>query len=209
MRAVIVQARLRSARFLGKILAPWDGGTILSTVLKRCTKIKADDYLLATDQESFQLVLPQVFHPWEVFAGEPENVLKRFVDCMDWIEKHKTTMGDDGVPKWYHVTEVVRICADSPFIDPLTANLCCDAHDPDNYASTYPKIAVPGLAAGVVSAWALRKLYASDPTPEECEHVTLGIKNRPEFKNQEIDLGLWVDTPEQYERLLEYQEFSR
>ena len=201
MRAVIVQARMRSWRFPGKIVAPWGTDTMLATVLRRAKRIPADHYVVATDAESRAFVERPWADGWTIFAGEPDNVLKRYVDSVDWLQR------DLGLAE--PITEVVRVCGDSPFIDPVVFAMACEAHDVDRWDSTYPVPGVPGVTGGVVSMRALRTLLASEPTEEERTHVTLGINPGRGFRCQEIAIDLSVDTLEEYQRLVKYQEFSR
>ena len=100
-RAVIIQCRLSSTRLPGKALKLLGGKTVLSWVLNSMKKIKADRYFVATDFESYDTLLPVCKeNGFECFAGELDDVLKRFCDLIKKIK----------------VNTIIRATADNPFL---------------------------------------------------------------------------------------------
>ena len=57
-RTVIVQCRLSSTRLPGKALKDLCGKTVLARVLETMHKVKADYYFVATDDASYEQLLP-------------------------------------------------------------------------------------------------------------------------------------------------------
>ena len=76
----IIQARMGSARFPGKVMAKICGIPLLSLVIQRCQRSKlVDEWVVATTQEQRDDVLCELGMPF--FRGPTENVLARFYFC--------------------------------------------------------------------------------------------------------------------------------
>ena len=100
-RAVIVQCRLSSSRLPGKALLELGGKPVLAWVLNTMKKVPAAKYYVATDHDSYDLLLPICKeNGFECFAGDLDDVLKRFCDLIKKIK----------------VTTIVRATADNPFL---------------------------------------------------------------------------------------------
>ena len=100
-RTVIVQCRLSSTRLPGKALKDLCGKPVLAYVLEAMHKVKADHYFVATDEASYEKLLPVCKeYGFECFAGSLDDVLGRFISLLDTI-KTKT---------------VIRATADNPFL---------------------------------------------------------------------------------------------
>lgn len=113
-RGAVIQARLDSARFPGKALAPLAGRPILSHVIARARRISlADDIVLATSDRAVDDPLAALAREEgiAVFRGSLGDVVRRTLDCA-----------------LTHEFEVVaRLCGDSPFLSPgfLTGLCAC------------------------------------------------------------------------------------
>ena len=57
-RTVIVQCRLSSTRLPGKAVKELGGKPVLAWVLSSMKKVHADHYFVATDEESYETLLP-------------------------------------------------------------------------------------------------------------------------------------------------------
>ena len=100
-RTVIVQCRLSSTRLPQKALLDLGGTSVLGRVLKTMHQVKADYYYVATDEASYDKILPVCKeHGFECFAGSLNDVLGRFTSLLDTI-KTRT---------------VIRATADNPFL---------------------------------------------------------------------------------------------
>ena len=100
-RTVIVQCRLSSTRLPEKAVKMLGGKPVLAWVLAAMHKIKADRYFVATDEASYP-ILKKICdeNDFECFAGDLDNVLKRFCDLITKI-KGET---------------IIRATADNPFL---------------------------------------------------------------------------------------------
>ena len=101
----IVQARMGSARFPGKILANLGGYPLLEWVLRRVSRASLlDETVLATSTKPQDDALAAVAKTIGIrtFRGDESDVLGRFVMTANMSDAE----------------QVVRICADNPFVDP-------------------------------------------------------------------------------------------
>ncbi|MDD5392917.1 MAG: LIC12162 family protein [Thiothrix sp.] len=105
MRVIaLVQARMGSTRFPGKMLANLGGHPILEWVLRRTNQAcLIDQVVLATTDLNHDDPLVVLAHKlgFEIFRGSESDVLDRFATAASM----------------YKADAVVRICADNPFID--------------------------------------------------------------------------------------------
>lgn len=113
----IIQARMRSERLPGKILAPLAGRPVLETIVRRLAPARVDEWWLATTADPAD----DVTEAWgfelglRVFRGDPHDVLSRFL-----------AIGDETRAEW-----CVRITADNPFLDAPLVDALVDARDAD------------------------------------------------------------------------------
>ena len=101
----IVQARMGSKRFPGKVLKKIDGRSLIEILLKRLSSSKRiDDIILATTDNSQDDVLADDVKNmgFPVFRGSTDDVLDRYYKAA-MIYKPKT---------------IIRITGDCPLIDP-------------------------------------------------------------------------------------------
>ena len=190
----IVQARMTSTRFPGKVLDDLSGQPMVIRQLERISRAsKLDQIVLATSADPSDNQLAQIVADagYRVFRGDLNDVLSRFIGVIDE----------------YQPDVVVRLTADCPLTSPaLIDQIISEFHNHDvDYASntltpTYPD----GLDVEVVKATVLREVARSGTDPAEREHVTLGVYRHPEkyqLRNFQSPLNLgnyrWtVDTPE-------------
>ncbi len=98
---VIVQCRLSSTRLPNKALLPLGAKTVLDWTLAAMKKVAADDYVVATDADSFDALSPIAErNGFALFKGPLDDVLERFCQV---IEKTGAKI-------------VVRATADNPFL---------------------------------------------------------------------------------------------
>lgn len=168
-RAVaVIQARLGSQRFPGKMLADLGGRPVLEWVVRRVQASRlVDRIIVATTLEPLDDRLFEECRRLgvETFRGSTNDVLRRFVDAIE---------GDAA-------TEVVRICADNPFIDPECIDQVIREYRSSvaQYAFNHRPAAAcnyaDGFGAEVISTTLLRQLSTSTTSSAHREHVTLAI----------------------------------
>ena len=200
----IIQARMGSTRFPGKMSADLGGYPIIDWVIRRSKQSKLIHKLVlatSTKTENDYLVERAKKYSINTYRGSENNVLSRFVEVAD--------EEDAGV--------IVRICADNPFIcgseiDRIVALFL--KKKPDYAFNHIPAMGnnyVDGIGAEVISSRTLNKIAAETKNPNHLEHVTKFVWDH--FNNFTIqtikapvglnypEISLDVDTPEDLEYL--------
>lgn len=169
----IVQARMGSTRFPGKMLADLNGYPLMRWVLERTSRSRnLDAVVLATTELPRDDILADMAARMDiaVFRGDEEDVLGRFV----------------GAANLMNAATVVRICADRPLIAPEMIDLAIAAYK--NETPDYAYNHIPGngqrpphgLGAEVLSAALLKKLDGLSTEAHQREHVTYYIWDHPD-----------------------------
>ena len=169
-RAVIVQCRLSSTRLPGKALKVLGGKTVLSWVLNSMKKVDADRYFVATDFESYNTLAPICKeNGFECFAGELDDVLKRFCDLIKKIK----------------VSTIIRATADNPFLFYEAAQASLEEFEQyhkQNKSCAY--LTFTGLPHGsgveIIDAESLLKAAQMTDNPYDHEHVGPALYNHKE-----------------------------
>lgn len=169
----VVQARMGSARFPGKMLAPLAGRPLLDWVLRRVRQAATlDRVVLATsaDAANDPLAALATALSIDVVRGDEHDVLSRFL-----------TAADRTGARW-----IVRICADNPFIDAREIDrlVAFMRHAGADYAFNHLDRLGNGYADGfgaeIVSVDALRAAAVESRDPADHEHVTTFIWRHPD-----------------------------
>lgn len=203
---VILQARMSSTRFPGKVLALLNGKPLIKFQLERIQRSSLiSEIVVATSEDSTddQLVNYLAVQNQAVVRGSLDDVLARYLKVVDL----------------YNPEIVVRITGDCPLvmpelIDDLIATLRNSEADyvTNALSGTFPD----GLDIEVFYARVLNQVNSLPLSSIEREHVTLGIYSRPKnFKIKSIDslvnlneLRLTVDYPGDLEFLQNILNFS-
>jgi spore coat polysaccharide biosynthesis protein SpsF len=161
----VVQARMGSKRFPGKMLAPLGGRPLLEWVLRRTSRAASlDGVVLATSDQPADDALERLASALgvPVYRGDEDNVLARFV----------------GAARASSAGRVVRICADNPFVAPEELDRLvrvfsegrCDyaCNHQDRLGSGY----ADGLGAEIFNAGLLERIEPLADARQR-EHVTL------------------------------------
>jgi spore coat polysaccharide biosynthesis protein SpsF len=166
----IVQARMTSKRFPGKVLAELDGKPVLWHVLSRCLQIQELEAVgLAipgkSRKEKSAAALIEIAERLNIHTtlGPEDDVLSRYLMAVTEQEKYL------GMP----IDRVVRITADCPLIDPL---LCTEVvisslrlpFGSNCLKRTFPK----GMDCEVFTTSLLREAYDEASDLYDREHVT-------------------------------------
>ena len=197
----IVQARMGSERLPGKVLKPILDKPMIMHVLDRLKKSRyIDEIVLATSQQDEEKPLVEAVQKngYQVFRGEENYVLKRYIDT------YRKYGGD----------VIVRITGDCPLIDPQIVDHVISyylTYDYDYVRLDVTETFIRGFDVEVFSSKALEKAYEEvDKMNNESykEHVTLYMyTNQAKFKvgyveGQELynkNYRLCVDTKEDFE----------
>lgn len=192
--AAIIQARMSSRRFPGKVLTPFKGRAILDHVVTAVEAVVgASRVIIATSVEPSDdpIVAFADARGTRVVRGELVNVLARFRDAAQTVDAD-----------W-----ILRVSADSPMLDPdVLRRVIAAADDSSDVITTIrPRTFPKGRNAELIRRSALVAIDAVGATAEEQEHVTPYFYNRPavfRIRNVEsghpewADASLAVDTPE-------------
>lgn len=201
-KAVIVQCRLSSTRLPQKALKILGGKTVLDWVLISMKKVQASKYYVATDDLSYETLKPICErNGFEIFAGDLNNVLKRFCDLISKIK----------------VDIVIRATADNPFLFYEAAQASLDEFEKKNINSiTCDYLTYSGLPHGsgveIFSAHSLLKAAQMTDSEYDKEHVGPALYNHKEHFNCEFitapkrfyypELRTTIDTYDDYLRAI-------
>lgn len=204
----IIQARIGSTRLPCKMMLSLHGHPIIEWVVERVRSSKMiDDIVVAipdtSDNNILEFFLTQTFDV-KVYRGSENDVLKRFYDAA----------------KLCGADNVIRICADNPFItgsvlDDLivyyTKNNCDYAYNQGDggKSNTYPD----GFGAQILPFSLLEWLEKTTTKPSHREHCLSYITDNPDqFKIKTFNpddiriadpkLKLDIDTLEDYHNLM-------
>lgn len=185
----IVQARMGSERLPGKVMKKLGDKPMIEHTLSRAASADSiDKVVLATsDKETDKEMVEYLMgNGWDVFCGDENNVLKRYVDCESEFN------GDT----------IIRITGDCPFIDPDIIDLVTKYYainDYDYVRLDVPETFIRGFDVEVFSRDAMKKVYdiiknIEGDSPYK-EHVTFYMYNHPE----EFSIG-YVKGSEKYKK---------
>ncbi len=171
LRIAIIQARMNSLRFPGKVLKKIRNIPNIIHLLNRVKKAKfVDEIVLATSTNPLDDILSDTVksYNYKIFRGSEKNVLLRYINC---AEK-------------YNGKTIIRITGDCPLIDPeiidktvklfvqKEVDYCSNINPP-----TYPD----GLDVEVVKLDCLKKSYLKNKNEKNREHVTKFIRESDFF----------------------------
>jgi len=182
----IVQARMGSRRFPGKVLRPLCGKPVLGWVIDRLGRsVKSDGMVIATSENPADVEIADFAKGVGVpcFRGSEADVLGRFLQAAEAFD----------------AARVVRVNADNPLVDPFYVDRLVDAMkgSPMDYISYRLRDGTPVMLtalsffAEIMTFDCLRRAGATIADPSEREHVTLGIYRRPEVFS--VD---WLQVPD-------------
>ena len=167
---VMVQARMSSSRFPGKMLAPLSGQPLIAHVLSRiCEVVRKEQVLLITSEDATDDPLANYVDSTlgvTVFRGALDDVVGRF------------QAGLRAFPcDWF-----VRICGDSPAIDPGLLGWMLErvSDDLDLLTNVAARTFPSGESIEIVRARTFLEWSSEELNPEEREHVTLHFYRHPE-----------------------------
>lgn len=170
--ACIVQARVGSTRFPGKVLETLGDATVLQHVLQRCRAIEGvDEVVCATVEGAADDPVATLAEQigFRVFRGSEHDVLARY----------------HGAAQAVGARVVMRVTSDCPFIDPevCAAVLKLRADERADYAANNMPPSWPhGLDCEAFTIAALDAAAATATAAEDREHVTPWIRRNPDLR---------------------------
>lgn len=196
---VIVQARMSSNRFPGKMLAPFAGRPLVEAVLDRLASVVGRDrVVLATSADPTDAPLAGYAQAlgYHVFRGDLANVFARFQACA----------------RSFPAEWIVRICGDSPMLDarliPMLLERC--AADVDVVTNVAVRSYPPGQSVEILNVRTLLGIDAACLPHDEQEHPTqVFYRNPQKFRVRNVagsdpqwpSLSFVVDTLDDLRRL--------
>ena len=188
----IIQARMSSKRLPGKMMKKILGKPLIYYVVERLKESKKiDSVIVAISDNKSDDILEEfcINNSINYFRGPEEDVLKRVYDCA----------------KKYKGNTIIRVCGDSPLIDPDIIDTLLKQFKDCEYLTNAIKPFVPkGTDLEILTFDVLKKIDFEAKKKEDREHVTKYIcDNKNKFKIKEIypdkslyrpDIKLTVDT---------------
>lgn len=169
----IIQARMMSSRLPGKVLKVINGQPILLWQIERvnsCKDISSVVVATTTNREDDELVEVLESRDIEVFRGDSEDVLSRFIR----IAKEK------------NAPNLVRLTGDCPLFMPQICSEMISLYSKasfDYFSNTLNPSFPDGCDIEILKSECLSTLTAGTVSKVEIEHVTFGLyTNRGKFK---------------------------
>lgn len=162
MRTIaIIQARMQSQRFPGKVLADIAGKPMLLRVVERARRcLTLDQVIVATSTHNADNPIIRLCEQHDIprFRGDEADVLKRYYQCAQAFSGKR----------------IVRITADCPLVDPGIISTLLRIRGKSEFASNiYPHRDFPdGLDVEVFDFPLLQRAHEEATSPEDREHVT-------------------------------------
>ncbi|MDC0853503.1 hypothetical protein OAP58_02360 [Candidatus Pelagibacter sp.] len=176
MNLIVIQARQGSKRFPKKTTTYIGDYKLLEWVVLRLKMIKSfKKIVIATTYKKEDGYLKDIARKYNIgfFQGNENNLLKRFYD----------------VSRRYKIMNIVRVCADNPFICPDEIDLLIKNFNSGNYKYLFNnrdyrsfKFA-DGFGAEIFKITLLKFLFSKVYSLEEKEHVTSYLWNKGIFLN--------------------------
>ncbi|MGL1862874.1 MAG: NTP transferase domain-containing protein [Pseudodesulfovibrio sp.] len=198
MIGILVQARMSSSRFPGKVLHPICGKPLLQYLLEslgRCNSIKTLAVATSVEESDDAIADYCAANNVPCFRGPLDDVVARFL----------------GAAEDQQLEAFVRICGDSPLLDYRLVDLAVrlfEKSDADLVTNVLVRSFPKGQSVEVVRRAALKRAHADVMTAEQKEHVTKVFYDDPaaytiqSFESGEEwgELQLSVDTVEEMGR---------
>jgi glutamate-1-semialdehyde 2,1-aminomutase len=199
----IIQARLTSKRFPGKVIQKIGNSTVLEVMLKRLRKSKKIDQIVVSipsNKKNKKLFEYLKKLDVNIFRGSEDNVLDRF---------YKTALK-------FKASDVIRITGDCPFIDPKIV---------DNLINLYSKKKIDylnnakapdysdGFDVEILNFKTLKKAKFKAKSSFDQEHVTPFIKREKNIKKLSVSIldnfgvKLSLDTKDDYKKIKKVFKF--
>jgi spore coat polysaccharide biosynthesis protein SpsF len=191
---VFIQARMSSRRLPGKVLLPLGNTNVIGRVIRAVSQCKLiDGVAVVTSVSNDDDLIDEFCQSINVtcYRGSLTDVLQRYSDAIE----------SSGA------TDVVRITADCPFLDPIIVDSVISGYLSGSYDYYSLNGDFPdGLDVGVISASTLLNVNSLSLSDYYREHVSLYIEHNPsEYSigkllmfNKMSDTRITLDTIDDY-----------
>ncbi len=173
MTTAIIQVRLNSKRLPGKALLKINNKTILQNIIDRLKKSKSIKKIIVSTSDNnsdYPIVRFCKKNKILFFKGSLNHVFNRV---------KKTS-------KKFKLNYFLRVCADSPLIDPVLIDRCIKKYINGYYdivTNKFPRSYPKGQTVEVIKVSALNKINEKNLTRKQKEHFTKYFYDNPkEFK---------------------------
>jgi len=178
MIGCILQARMSSTRFPGKIMMTVKNRPIIDYVITQLQYSKnIEQIVIATTNNQIDDILIEYAKKKliPIFRGSEEDVLDRYYNCA----------------KKFNFSSIVRITSDNPLVDPEIIDNAIEkfkSGDFDFISTEHPPTLPQGYAVEVFSFEALKNSWKNAKKKSEREHVSPYMYNNPQlFKLHNIE----------------------
>ncbi|MBM3163981.1 MAG: N-acetylneuraminate synthase family protein [Bacteroidetes bacterium] len=164
----IVACRMKSSRLKSKAILPIGALTSVEFCLNRVLRFESlDAVILASSTTEEDAVLSQHTHDPSVafFRGDPEDVMKRYIDVCDA----------------HQLDVIVRITADMPFVDNAVFQHLLSAHFESGADYTVGEDAAIGVNLEIFNTACLKRIKQYFPSADYSEYMTWYFQNNPEY----------------------------
>ncbi|OQY40342.1 MAG: hypothetical protein B6229_01950 [Spirochaetaceae bacterium 4572_7] len=168
MRGVLLQVRLDSSRLPEKALLPLQDLTVIEHAMRSLKEVHAEKYVVVTTEDSYSKLFP-LTKKWgfDIFIGSKNNVLKRYVDAIDF----------------FNLNQIVRATGDNPLVFSTLANRLIELHNSNNNDYSGFLNNPIGTGVEVVNSSVLKIALSKTTQNYDKEHVTPYIyNNKAQFK---------------------------
>lgn len=195
--ALIIQARMSSKRFPGKVLAQLQGRPIIEHVVNSAKQVGLPYFVLTSKHISDEPLARHIEALGvNVFRGDLDDVLGRFRDFVNQSS----------------FSHLIRISADSPLLHPEVVQMVLSLEgglSADVLTNVYPRTFPKGESIEVLKSALLDKLISFPLNRQHHEHVTSYVYENPEqfslvncFNDRDLShINLCVDYPDDLIRM--------
>lgn len=192
-KIILIQARLSSSRYPNKMLELINDRTLIEHVYNRCCSKENYKVVVITSNEESDDTLYNICKEKniEVFRGDLNNVIKRFIDA--------------GVK--YKADLICRVCGDSPFVDVNAIDLMFDKIENDDLDYIITENCINGFISEVFTMDTLNEVYKAELNKKHKEHVTMYIQeNSTYFRTSSISINKGLEFNKEFTLTVDYPE---
>ena len=201
----IIQSRMASSRYPGKVLAPFLGKPVLAHIVKRIKASKINPkIILATSEDCTDdpLATYAKFLNIEVVRGSQDDVFRRFILTLNNFKSEA----------------FFRVCGDSPLLLPFlfdkAANIF-NKYECDLVTNIFPRTFPIGMSIELIKTQTFVEIDKKIKNKNDREHITqFFYRKEKEFKIHNIkcikpsdqNLKLALDFPDDLKKLEEWEQ---